>query len=112
MKYLQNRESKSKSVFTTVLVTSRSSKLDTMLIGFGEVFFLHCFWCIGCTASSRSARRGALVLHYASTAFLYSVALPCGGSQRHGPCTAFLYHVAVHGAVHWYCTARALPSCT
>ena len=38
-KYLENRLSKLRTVFTFVLLASRSSKLDPMLICFDELFF-------------------------------------------------------------------------
>ena len=39
-KYFENRSSKLRTVFTFELLVSRSSKLDTILIGFEKVYFL------------------------------------------------------------------------
>lgn len=39
MKYLQNRKSKFRTVFTFEILASRSSKLDPMLINFEKLFF-------------------------------------------------------------------------
>ena len=40
-KYLENRLSKFRTVFTFELLAPRSSKLDPMSIGFDELFFVH-----------------------------------------------------------------------
>jgi hypothetical protein len=57
-----------------MLVMSRSTILDLMLIGIDN--FFSCLSCLGCTTLDRFAWRGILVVGRQCTAFLYHVALP------------------------------------